>query len=93
MSEVLFNLKKLRGKNIAINCISREEARAFITWVNNLGKDNEKQTFWSEYGEDSCYILTSSLLWKFDCKETTINEGFNIINYEDALLKQKPNKN
>jgi len=82
---IKFNLEKLRGKKVAVNCVTEEQAQNFVNWVNSLGEDLYDITRWKYYKEDTCYCLERNLYWDKDSKDSFENQGYEVISYEDAL--------
>ena len=85
--EIKFNLKKLRGKKIAVNCRIEEQAKNFVDWVVSLGVDDTLNPYWNTPIGDTCYKLTKELYWYGVSEESVKNLGYGVISYEDALLK------
>lgn len=87
-----FDLERLKGKAVAVNCKTEEQAQDFINWVNSLGVSAEKETNWYQFETNCCYILTENLLWACSYKAFYQNYGYEIISYEEALLKEPKDK-
>jgi len=83
-----FDLERLKGKKVAVNCKTEEQAQDFVNWVNSLGVALTKETFWKDYKENSCYILRNTLSWEYCYKEYYKDRSYEIISYEEALLKE-----
>ena len=85
---IKFNLEKLRGKKVAVHCVTEEQFKNFVNWVNSLGEALYRDNYWEHYGEGSCLTLWSNLSWGYDDKYFYKEEGYEIISYEEALLKE-----
>jgi len=85
---VKFDLERLKGKKVVVNCVTKEQAKSFIDWVISLGVDSDEGRYWEEHKEDSCLQLTSDLIWNYANKNTYKDLGHEIISYEEALLKE-----
>lgn len=82
-----FDLERLRGKAVAVNCKTEEQAQDFVNWVYSLGVDECNRPFWENYKENSCYILTKNSIWSFESIEYYETLKYKVISYEEALLK------
>ena len=83
-----FDLERLKGKKVAVNCKTEEQAQDFVNWVNSLGRETHPYPSWYIYGQLSCYILEKNLIWGRASKENYQKSGYEIISYEEALLKE-----
>ena len=87
-----FNLERLRGKKVVVNCKTKEQFEEYIKWVSSLNDLSSISNLWKDYREDSCLSLSDNLFWNnFDkcyCKRS----GYQIISYEEALLKSNIEK-
>ena len=89
---VQFDLEKLRGKKVAVHCETEERAKIFINWVNSLGEDLYDTTHWNKKRENTCYRLAENLCWDGDSKSSLEEQGYEIVSYEEALLKESKNE-
>ena len=89
--KVKFDLKRLKGKRVTVNCKTEEQFQNFINWVNSLEDNNFKDNYWDDYKEETCLRLSTGLYWGFGNKYFYKEEGYEIISYEESLLTQ-PNK-
>jgi len=85
---VKFNLERLKGEKVAVNCKTKEQFQNFINWVNSLKNSNSKSNCWREYQEDSCVRVNLDLTWFYCGIYYFKNRGYEIISYEEALLKE-----
>ena len=83
-----FNLEKLRGKKVVVNCTTEEQAQTFVNWVVSLGVDTLLTPYWEDYKEDSCYGIAQELYWLKDFKKGAKQDEYEVISYEDALDKE-----
>ena len=88
-----FDLERLKGKKVAVNCRTEEQFQNFVDWANSLETDSGKHNHWGNYKEDSCLILKSDLLWAYGNIEWFEIEGYEVISYEEALLKELKENN
>ena len=85
---VQFDLERLKGNKVAVNCKTEAEAQNFVSWVNSLGKDLYNITRWIYYKENTWYCLKGNLHWDKDSKSSFEEVGYEIISYEEALAKE-----
>ena len=85
---IKFDLKRLKGKKVVVNCRTKEQFGSFVNWANSLGVDFGKHNHWEKYKEDSCLMITLDLLWTYGNIELFEKEDYEIISYEEALLKE-----
>ena len=78
-----FNIGRLRGKDVVVNCVTEEQAQNFINWVVSLGEDIDSP-YWETHKEDTCYCLHCNL-WVFNSKDSFEEQGYEVISYEEAL--------
>ena len=83
-----FNKKLLQGKQVAVNCTTPEQAQDFVNWVVSLGEDSVINTGYVVYKEFTCYELQESLSWNYGDKAYYKRYGYEIVSYEEALLKE-----
>jgi len=88
---VKFDLERLKGREVAVNCKTKEQFQNFIDWVKSLGIDLDTNNYWETHKVESCLQLDLDLTWWYYGKECYEKEGYEIISYEEALLKE-PNK-
>jgi len=85
---VKFDLERLRGKEVVVNCRTKEQARSFINWVNSLEVDIYSYNIWHKYKEYTCLYLTSDLLWSYGKKTCFEGKNYEIISYKEALITE-----
>jgi len=85
---VEFDLEKLKGKEVVVNCETREQANNFVKWVCSLGVDDESYSHWEDYMESTCYKLQDDLMWDMYDLDSCKYHGYKVISYEEALLKE-----
>jgi len=85
---IKFNLERLKGKKVAVNCKTEEQFQDFVDWVKSLGKDLDNDNEWEDYKEDTCLRLCSNLTWDYYDIKGLRKIGYEIISYEEALLKE-----
>ena len=86
---VEFDLERLRGKKVVVNCKTWEHVQNFVNWAYNLNKSNGKHNYYNNYKEDTCFRLDNSLSWKYGDKGRFGKDGYEIISYGEALLKEE----
>ena len=43
---IKFDLERLKGENIVVNCKTKEQFQNFVDWVNSLEDNNFKDSYW-----------------------------------------------
>jgi len=90
---VKFDLERLKGEQVVVNCITKEQFQNFVDWVNSLKDGNSKNNHWDMYGENSCTRLSSDLYWSYTSNQHYKNIDYEIISYKEALLKKHKKQN
>jgi len=85
---VKFDLKRLKGKKVVVNCRTEEQFQNYANWVSSLKDSNTKNNYWEEDRENSCLELSSELCWSYCNTEWYEELDYEIISYEEALLKE-----
>ncbi|WP_420480253.1 hypothetical protein [Brevundimonas sp. FT23028] len=88
-----FDLERLKGKKVVVNCKTEEQAQAFINWVASLGKEKPYNNRWLEHQEDTCCYLNSDLTCQYLPKEWFRKYRYEIISFKEALLKEDKKQN
>ncbi len=83
-------ISDLFGRTIGIHCKTEEEALAFIelAYKSNCGwgdrLDSSSTTYWSRYGDETCYDVKSGKLRFMDIGYCEMNDCY-IMEYSDFI--------
>jgi len=89
---VKFDLERLRGKKVAVNCRTEEQFQNFVDWVKSLEIDKDNYNLWYKNKKHSCLCLDSDLYWRYESEASFKELDYEIISYEEALLKAPSKK-
>jgi hypothetical protein len=93
-----FKMELLGGNNLVVNCKTDEQWKTLLNWAkqtateqsNNKAAYDDLMEDWCEFGQESCLDLFNR---DYDTIETCKTMQFEVLSYEEALLKESNEEN
>jgi len=83
-----FNLEKLRGKKVVVNCRTKEQFLNYKEFIYHIGCPIDYFNSWLDFKENTCILLNANSSWTYDEIDWYKESGCKVISYEEALLKE-----
>jgi hypothetical protein len=81
-------LERYNAEKIAVNCETEKEADEFLTWLCSHIEDDDTQSNWPGYEENTCFVLRNCGEWSYCSRIYYETDGYTIIKFKD-LVKEK----